>query len=81
MLSEHIQSGDYIIVRADPSPQPGEIVVAWVEELEGCVCKKLTRSNRLVSDNNWSHKLTDSDRIYGAMVAVVRITSKLYRHA
>lgn len=73
MLSEQIRNGDYIIVRADPSPRPGEIVVAWIEELEGCVCKKLTRSNRLVSDNDWSHSLTLSDRIYGAMVAVVRL--------
>ncbi|VTS03381.1 peptidase s24 : Uncharacterized protein OS=Pseudomonas aeruginosa BL13 GN=Q067_02403 PE=4 SV=1: HTH_31: Peptidase_S24 [Tuwongella immobilis] len=73
MLSEQIRSGDYIIVRSDPSPRPGEIVVAWLADLDGCVCKKLTRSNRLVSDNDWSHKLTESDRIYGAMVAVVRL--------
>ncbi|VTS03016.1 LexA family protein [Tuwongella immobilis] len=70
MTEEHIQDGDFIIVRPGVEVKSGDIVVAWVEG-EGCVCKKLQRG-KLRSPDGWAHTLSPGDHVYGKLVAVYR---------
>jgi SOS-response transcriptional repressor LexA len=73
MQAEGILDGDYLIVRpaTDEPPEVGTIVVAWLEGL-GHVVKRLGPRGQLRS-TNWSHQLTDADRVLGQLVGVVRV--------
>ena len=75
MLDEYIVSGDHVIVREDPNPPKGSIVVAWIEEPEGATIKKwdgkFLRSRS--PKERWVHQKTDRDRILGVLVGVIRV--------
>ena len=75
MLGEHICDGDYLIVRPGSDATQGQIFVAWLASERGHVVKKLFDKGYLRSGgkNRWAHKLTDDDRIFGVLEAVVRM--------
>lgn len=78
MLAEHICDGDYLIVRPADHAAVGTIVVAWLHSEGGHVVKKLAEKGYLRSGGKtrWAHKLTEDDRIFGSLEAIVRLVKK-----
>lgn len=76
MADEGIHSGDTVVVRTDPLPQPGDVVVAWVESKVGggCVLKKLRRDTfgrDVLGSGRTAHVVTGTDRVFGVYVGTV----------
>ena len=76
MRDAHILDGDTIICRRTPVPLPGEEVVAWLDDHNGCVIKTFQGGRAtlgwLTSDDGWRHDLTAKDVVYGALVSIIR---------
>lgn len=69
-----LSDGDVILVRTEPIADPGDIVVAWVESLGGCVVKKLSQNEYgqdLLGKGRDAIKLGAKDRVYGVYVGTV----------
>lgn len=75
MVESNIANGDFVIVRASPSAEIGEVVVAW-KEGQGAMVKKLGARGMLLScdSSRDKYKLDEDagDRILGVLVGVVR---------
>lgn len=75
MIDDHIDDGDYVIVRASPSVEAGEIVVVW-KEGAGAMIKKMGPRGKLLSrdGSRTTYQLDDvaGDRVLGVLVGVVR---------
>ena len=56
----------------------GTIVVAWLATNGGHVVKTLTEKGYLRSGGKtrWAHKLTEDDRVFGVLEAIVRMVRK-----
>ena len=68
MRENLIGDDDLILVRQQPDPAPGEIVVVRLGESGEMVVKKLLQGGKL----SGGHKVTDADTRYGVLVGVVR---------
>ncbi len=76
MIDACIDDGDYVLVRPNPDPDSGTIVVAWIKD-QGATLKKWVRGKKELRSRNekerWTHKMRpDEDRILGVYVGVVR---------
>ena len=79
MVDDLIGNGDYLLVQPNPSPESGDIVVAWLHD-EGMMVKRLKIDDGekwLESSSNQrpryqSRSLTDRDVVHGVYVACVR---------
>lgn len=78
MVAELIADGDYLIVRPTDQSKEGDIVVAWLANEGGHVVKKLADKGYLRSGGKtrWAHKLTEDDRVFGSLEAIVRLVAK-----
>lgn len=77
MMGDQIRDGDYLVVRPaeERSPQPGEVVVAWLDG-RGHVVKRLGAEGRTLHSrgrDRWRHRLRDTDRVLGALVGLIRL--------
>lgn len=75
MEADGMYSGDYVLVRRSPEPDPGEQVVAWVKSLGGTVLKRYkgrAAKKWLESPDGWRHDLTADDHVYGVYEGVIR---------
>lgn len=79
MIGSGIIDGDYLIVRRDPSPESGRIVVAFLHN-SGNVVKRLERkrdgdylhSEDGTKDPRYPVKLGDGDHIHGVLLGLFR---------
>lgn len=77
MIEDHIQDGDFVIVRPVDDAKTGDVVVAWVADV-GVLLKRYDARGYLRSrgKDRWSHKLGEGDRILGVLAGVVRCCRK-----
>lgn len=74
MVDVGILPGDYAVVREQPAASNGETVV--VRTAEGWMLKKINPETRTIYSGHgkelWQRKLTDTDRVLGVYLGVVR---------
>lgn len=75
MIDDHIDDGDYVIVRASPAAENGDIVVVW-KEGAGAMIKKMGPRGKLLSrdGSRTTYQLDEDagDRVLGVLKGVVR---------
>lgn len=75
MADALIADGDYLLVRPNPDPESGTIVVAWVGE-QGVTVKRWERGRKELRSQNererWVHKMAEGDSILGEYVGIIR---------
>jgi SOS-response transcriptional repressor LexA len=79
MVGDLIASGDYVIIRENPAPASGEIVLAWLAGEEGLTLKKYNErgdEKHLIGSGKPSKRIVldeaAGDRIVGAYLGVIR---------
>lgn len=75
MESDHIVSGDYVLVRRQKVVDHGSTVVAWIEDAGAVVKRWDAGRNELYSGRGkekWSYRLGERDTILGVYVGVWR---------